>query len=152
MAGNFVNDCPKHLSQGNNSSQSIVTDDVEIPLQMKGVLSGFNIRTPTTEEKENCTWIDMTDISDWDPHSDTIEIAEIRLANYMHGPPNARRQVYSISSSNQLDTNETDLRQISSVLTSEGQYENFMKMSATKSTYWKWKITPENWQNSELFH
>jgi len=142
MADNYVNDCPKHLSQGNDSSHSIMGDDVEISLPMKGVLSGFN-GTPINEEKENCTWINMTDISDWDLHSDTLETAEIRLANYMNGPPNALRHIYSISSSNQFNTFESDLRQISSVLTSDGQYENMMKMSATNSKYWKWKITPE---------
>ena len=64
MAGNIVNDCSKFLSTEKGSSHSIKTDEIEIPLELTGVISGFNVRTPTEAEKTNCTWVDMTDISE----------------------------------------------------------------------------------------
>jgi len=61
----------------------------------------------------------------------------------MNAAPNVPRQIYSIASSNQADTFEQDLRQISPVLTTEGQYEKVMSAAAATSKFWKWKITPE---------
>ena len=61
----------------------------------------------------------------------------------MNKTPNIPRQIYSIASSNQADTFEQDLRQISYVLTTEGQYEKVMSAAATTSKFWTWKITPD---------
>ena len=85
----------------------------------------------------------MTDITDWDPHTDLLEHEEQKYEQYMNGTPNIPRQIFSIASSNQADTFEQDLRQISSVLTTEGQYEKVMSAAAATSKFWKWKITPE---------
>ena len=65
LAGNTVNDCPKHLSEAQSSSHSIITPDLEIHLDLNGVVSGFNTRVPNDNETENCIWVDMTDAREW---------------------------------------------------------------------------------------
>ena len=94
MTGNIVNDCPQFLSPEQKLSHSIQTEVVEIPLELNGVISSFNIRTPTNEDKANCQWINMTDISEWDPHSEVMHDEETRLLNYEDGPALVPREIY----------------------------------------------------------
>jgi hypothetical protein len=50
--GYIVNDVPRQFATDKrcNTTHAIVTDDLIIPLQMNGVWSGFQFRTPTMEE------------------------------------------------------------------------------------------------------
>jgi hypothetical protein len=49
---------------------------IEIPLLLKGIISYFNVRTPTVEEIENLPCIELTSSSEWDPHSSLFEDLE----------------------------------------------------------------------------
>jgi hypothetical protein len=55
-----VNDIPRHLSS--TSTHSIIPTDnnIEIALQLKGIISYFPVRTPTTKEINNCQHIVIT--------------------------------------------------------------------------------------------
>jgi hypothetical protein len=75
--GIIVDDCPKHLAPDPaKATHSIFVPqhNLSIPLQMKGVLSCFPTRYPTTQELESCIWVEMTSDKEWDPHSE--EFAE----------------------------------------------------------------------------
>jgi hypothetical protein len=70
--GIIVDDCPKHLA----ADPAIATHSVfipchsrRIPLELNGVISGFQSHYPSTEELENCLWIELTSHKEWDPHS-----------------------------------------------------------------------------------
>ena len=69
---------------------SILTKDplMQIPLSLKGTMSGFNIRIPTQEEIQdteqiNCTHVNMTVDSEWDPHSKDYKKLEASLRDYI---------------------------------------------------------------------
>jgi hypothetical protein len=62
----------------NKSSHSIKIEDekVETPLSLKGIISYFNVRTPTVDEIENLQHIELTSEAEWDPHSSHFEELE----------------------------------------------------------------------------
>jgi hypothetical protein len=43
--------------------------NLRIPLELNGVISGFQSHYPAEEELENCLWIELTSDKEWDPHS-----------------------------------------------------------------------------------
>jgi hypothetical protein len=100
--GIIVNDCPKHLAPPNNpSSHSIICEDngeaLNISLNLNGVTSYFNTRTPTTYEIETCRCIHLTDEFSWDPHSDTFQEQEELFEDVMDLNYNQEnRQIYSV--------------------------------------------------------
>ncbi len=69
--GVIVEDVPKHLSPGKSSSHSIFfpDDDVQLPLQLNGVISCFPTRFPLDHELNNCRWLVMTNDLPWEPSS-----------------------------------------------------------------------------------
>ena len=69
--GVIVEDVPKHLSPGKSSSHSIFfpDDDVQLPLQLNGVISCFPTRFPSDHELNNCRWLVMTNDLPWEPSS-----------------------------------------------------------------------------------
>ena len=71
-----VNDTPQHLSDKSSHSIKIEEEKIEIPLLLKGVISYFNVRTPTVEEIENLSHVELTLSSEWDPHSSIFEELE----------------------------------------------------------------------------
>ena len=78
-----VDDCPRHLSLGMNSKHSITVlqDDLEISLEMDGVISFFNSHQPTPREIEDCRHIELTSPMVWDPGSEEFQQDE---CNYTH--------------------------------------------------------------------
>eukprot|EP00978_Attheya_sp_CCMP212_P014604 scaffold37338_cov31-Attheya_sp.AAC.1 len=56
-------------------------EDVIIPLEMTGIMSGFSTRKPTELEINNCTWLTMTSTQNWDPSSNEFEEQEERYKN-----------------------------------------------------------------------
>jgi hypothetical protein len=82
--GIVVDDVPKHLSPTPGTATHSVyvpNADLRIPLCMKGVISYFTTRTPTSQELESCTWIMLTSENDWDPHSDSFLLNELAHEN-----------------------------------------------------------------------
>ena len=71
-----VYDTPKQFDS--SSPHAIETDQLKIPLQLKGVISGFITRKPSEEEleDEDNIQIIMTASTEWMPHSRDMELAE----------------------------------------------------------------------------
>lgn len=65
----IVDDIPKHLSSMSTHSITVTEENVTIPLQLNGIISYFDARTPTTEEIENCPHIILTSDEEWNPYS-----------------------------------------------------------------------------------
>jgi len=54
--GLTVKDCPKHLLKGKSRHAIILEEnDYEMPLKLHGIMSYFDVRTPTKQELLNCT-------------------------------------------------------------------------------------------------
>jgi hypothetical protein len=74
-----VDDVPHHLARNGNSTHSIYfpEENVRIPLDLKGCISGFNVRRPSIEEIHTCTMLTVTshDI-EWDPRSPMFQQRE----------------------------------------------------------------------------
>jgi hypothetical protein len=84
MNGLIVGDCPKHLSRG-RSTHSIYTENNElnIPLQLNGVISYFEVCKPTRNEIETCNHINLTsEHIEWEPYSPHFANQENMLANH----------------------------------------------------------------------
>ncbi|MFN9980775.1 MAG: hypothetical protein ACK53Y_12695, partial [bacterium] len=64
------------MSDKSSHSIKIEEEKIEIPLLLKGVISYFNVRTPTVEEIENLSHVELTLSSEWDPHSSIFEELE----------------------------------------------------------------------------
>jgi hypothetical protein len=77
-AGLIVNDVPRiHCGKElNNESHCIVSKeaDMRIPLQLRGIFSGFDLRALTREEENDCDELDVVIITpdsvEWDPYSE----------------------------------------------------------------------------------
>jgi hypothetical protein len=70
--GLIVDDCPKHLSIGKSTHSIVIEDEnITISLRLRGIMSYFNVRTPTLKEIEECVNINMTpEHIEWEPYSD----------------------------------------------------------------------------------
>jgi hypothetical protein len=70
--GIIVDDCPKHLVfNPPMATHSIYVPhhNLRIPLELNGIISGFQSHYPSIQELENCLWIELTSEEEWDPHS-----------------------------------------------------------------------------------
>jgi hypothetical protein len=65
-----VHDCPKQFDPLSRRSVYVPSNDLEIPLSMRGVISGFTTRLPTQAELEDfATHVELTSEVEWDPYS-----------------------------------------------------------------------------------
>jgi hypothetical protein len=72
-----VNDCPKQFDATSDHSIHVPESNFVIPLLMRGVISGFHTRVPTTQELEDLsTHVELTSEAEWDPYSTTFEDVE----------------------------------------------------------------------------
>ena len=69
--GMLVDDCPKFL--GGKHTINISASNLDIPLMLKGVISGFITHPPTNEELEQCRWIELTCADLWNPSSTNFQ-------------------------------------------------------------------------------
>ena len=113
----IVDDCPMSLSHDNKSTHSIILDEVNIDLQLNNVFSGFNCRTPTPEEIENCSWLVMTSNREWNPYNNKLSEREARLRAEYNQTNKDIRFTYSITTSNPVDDVESNFSHISSIHT-----------------------------------
>ena len=74
----------------------------------------------------------MTDAREWKPHKNMLHLEEVKSQNYDNSEFPTKRQIYSISSSNPNEIEESDLLQISSALTIDGQYDYQMKIASVR--------------------
>ncbi len=65
----MVDDIPTHLSAKSSHSIIIPDENVTIPLQLNGIISYFQARTPSIYEVENCRHITLTSEEEWLPYS-----------------------------------------------------------------------------------
>jgi len=75
-----VDDIPKHLSSKSMHSITINEENFSIPLKLKGVISYFDVRTPSLHESENCSQINLTSDIEWNPYSPEFEELENKAA------------------------------------------------------------------------
>ena len=82
LYGIVVDDVPKHLSVNCASTHSIYIPsmDLQIPLELDGVISYINTQYPNESEVENCTHIKLTISTVWEPHSETFTEQEAIIA------------------------------------------------------------------------
>jgi len=70
--GLVVDDCPKHLSEGKSTRSIIVQErDYSIALKLHGIMSYFDVQTPTKDELYNCPHIELTSANEEWEHSST---------------------------------------------------------------------------------
>jgi len=77
--GIIIDDIPQHLAPNPDvvtHSIYIPDQDIMIPLEMRGIISLFHTRRPSSDEIENCTWVQITSELDWDPHSTEFQEKE----------------------------------------------------------------------------
>ena len=100
-----VDYCPKHLSLGMNSKHSITVreEDLEIPLEMDGVISYFNSHQPTPREIRDCRHIELTSQIPWDPGSKEFEQDENNYASKYSGDPTTNSRVAAFARGNEIE-------------------------------------------------
>jgi hypothetical protein len=88
--GLVVNNCPKHLSKGKSThSIKVQGQDYSISLKLHGIMSYFDVQTPTKDELHNCPHIELTSTNEeWELYSmqfaeeeSKIEGAEVHHRN-----------------------------------------------------------------------
>ena len=69
--GLIVHDCPKQFDRKSQHSVMVPAHDPTIPLKMRGVISGFHTRLPSSTDVESLPHVKMTrDV--WDPQLDNF--------------------------------------------------------------------------------
>lgn len=72
-----VEDCPKQYDSTSTHSIRVPDADLTIPLILRGVISGFNTRTPTHDELADLSkHVELTSEVDWDPYAETFSTME----------------------------------------------------------------------------
>jgi len=69
--GAIVDNCPIHLSPNHSSTHSIYVaeHDLQIPLQLDGIVLYIDTFCPSDDDLEHGTWVEMTWLTGWDPYS-----------------------------------------------------------------------------------
>jgi hypothetical protein len=70
-----VEDVPKNFG-GKSHSITFPTENFSIPLELRGLISFFPVRTLTLSEIENCFAVVLTPEPEWDPYAVTYQNAE----------------------------------------------------------------------------
>ena len=94
--GIIMDDVPLHLAPASQPSTHSIycqEDNLRLPLELKGVISGLSTRTPTEEEVVTCKWITLTDENIWDPHSDAFTYNENIAVQQGDLPHHARNRI-----------------------------------------------------------
>jgi hypothetical protein len=109
------------------------SENVRIPLELRGVISLFITRQPSLEELENCRWLIFTSEMEWDPHCEDFMHNEMALSLTR---PVTDRSLSTLTSSGPPKWNcETDiiLSSISSAYSQE--HHNHSSSSCPVYTY-----------------
>eukprot|EP00957_Ditylum_brightwellii_P053773 4073287-Ditylum_brightwellii.AAC.2 len=61
--------CDDYKDEHRPLSISITATDIEVPLDVDGVIIGFDTRKPTEDELENCPRVILTEDTEWDPRT-----------------------------------------------------------------------------------
>ena len=84
--GLIVNDVPRQFDERSTHSIQVLADyggtEIEIPLEMNGVISYFSSHRPTDDELRNCVHVEMCSDTPWDPNDSSF--AEQELAASFH--------------------------------------------------------------------
>ena len=126
-----VDDCPRHLSLGMNSTHSIIVkeEDVTIPLQLEGTISYFNSHLPTRHKFETCCHIELTSQEQWDPKAEDIAQEEQKYIEHQEGNPE-ERQINAVS---RISVVDTVLEDIDSMLSGICMLETMCRISAVST-------------------
>lgn len=77
--GVAVHDCPKQFDRTSSHSLQI-SDDITIPLHLKGVISSFITHLPSNDDLTDLPVIALTSDTPWDPSSDHFAEAEASVS------------------------------------------------------------------------
>ena len=95
-----VDDVPKHLSVNCALMHSIYIPsmDLQIPLELDGVISYINTWYPNESEVERCTHVNMTSTTLWELQLETFAEQEASIANscgLIH-PGKSERTIFAV--------------------------------------------------------
>ena len=79
--GLIVEDCPRQFDSSSGHCISTPDGNLVIPLEMDGVMSGFNITRPTKQQLDSCEWITMTSDTSWNPNSNEFKDNELSVSS-----------------------------------------------------------------------
>jgi hypothetical protein len=107
-----IDDVP--LQFGGTHSIFIPKHDLQIPLQIHGVLSCLPVRRPTIAEVENCEWIELTSEQEWDPKSNYMQEQELACKDQEHNEAHMpirreNRAIYPIISTSPCNQEPAEL-------------------------------------------
>ncbi|KAI2491468.1 Reverse transcriptase (RNA-dependent DNA polymerase) [Fragilaria crotonensis] len=78
-----VHDCPRQYDSDSTHSIHIPESDLTIPLTLRGVISGFITRVPTTAELEDLArHVELTSDEEWEPYASAFSSAEEERDTY----------------------------------------------------------------------
>jgi hypothetical protein len=104
-----------HLSPNDRPSTHSIyhpDDDVRIPLELVGVISTVETRTPSQHELDTCKWATFANSEPWNPHSNIFKDQE-HIASMDPNLPHLDRAIYSISHMPDACYMDTELTNIS---------------------------------------
>lgn len=76
-----VDDCPRQFDLKSSHSVYIPASDLSIPLEMQGVISGFQTHLPNQEELDSLPWVSLTRDVTWNPKDPHFAEAEAAASN-----------------------------------------------------------------------
>lgn len=79
--GLIVEDVPKQFDRKSSHSITVPAHSLVIPLDLRGIMSGFDSRKPTWDEYENLPRIELTNTTPWLPHNDSFADNEVVLCD-----------------------------------------------------------------------
>lgn len=74
--GVLVRDVPLQFAESSTHSIYIPSLDLDLPLNLDGVISYLDTRKPSLEEWENCDRIELTSAVPWEPYSEDFVVQE----------------------------------------------------------------------------
>ena len=136
-----VDDCPKHLALGLNTTHSITSkeDDLVIPLNMDGTISYFDTHLPSKAEIRDCKHIVLTSPEEWDPKSDVFDKEERKFAALDSGD-RLTRHIGAFAAGNDL---ENVLCEADPTLSDNYWMEEIRNMAPVSTGNPTKKLTPE---------
>jgi hypothetical protein len=133
--GHTVHDTPRLYDETSSHSIHLLDDELILPLELRGVISGFQTRRPTDDELLSCRRLTLTSDTPWNPYDSTFSAQEEALslrisALHRNGdtmaqqpfsilPAPAELEFTDISFANELSINAVTTGETSSTITKE---------------------------------
>jgi hypothetical protein len=137
--GLVVDNCTRHLAPDpslETHSIFVPSHNLRIHLQLKGVLSCFPSRYPSSEELESCIWVELTSSQEWNPHDSVfLEAEECCKSEESSITHHQSRQIYQVQVHPTLDEIAQSLVhnvKVAAVSTSQSRSTSSLKDKVTR--------------------